>query len=385
MFYSQTNTLSLKGLLYIYYRYLQKRDQQRDIFYQEVSDYFNTKNVLDFNLARSAFAHIVITQKIKKILMPAFLCSIFEDVLIQKKIKPVFVDIDIETLNIDVLKTQEAMTQDVDAILAVHTFGNPCDLSALIDLKEDYNALLIEDCAHALGAKYKGKLVGTFGDFSIFSMYKYFPTIAGGFLISKNSLTDVKYEKEAFNLKNLLRLLYIIDIFHPIIFRLKESFKNRRLVYESGSMRKAPIERCSDFDLAIFNYFFKTLEEQVSGRNRVGRLFDQKIYSDKIIKQKILTDNISSRQSYPLIVKVPEARDHILKKLRKKGIMADKTWHDAIIFSSRVRRTFKVNVSNYPNAVSAANGIITLPIHSNYNKKDVDFITNNINKELRRL
>jgi dTDP-4-amino-4,6-dideoxygalactose transaminase len=383
MFYSQVNTLPLKKLLYIYYLYLRKRGEQRDIFYRTVGSYFNSGNVYDFNLARSAFEHIVITQKIRKIIMPAFLCTIFDDILIRRRVKPIFVDVDLKTLNIHVPEVQEAMSRGVDAILAVHTFGNPCDISALVDLKEDYSALLIEDCAHSLGAKYKGRAVGTFGDFSIFSMYKYFPTISGGFLISRSSLTGAEYEKEKFNLKKLIRLVYITETFHPIMFRLKE-FSGGELVRSSGS-RKAHIKKCSDMDVTIFNYFFKSIEEQVAGRNRVAKLFDTKISSNNVVKQKILKGSVSSRQSYPLIVKVPEARDYILKKLRKRGIMADRTWHDAIIFSPVIKRAYKVDSLRYPKAVSAARGIITLPIHSNYDERDVDFIVNAVNQELAKL
>jgi len=389
-FYSQVNTFSLKDLLYVYYYYLRKKNQHRKIFYHTVIKYFNTPNILDFNLARNAFAYIVLTQKIKKIIMPAFLCSIFEKILIQKRIKPVFVDIDLETLNIDISKVQEAITRDIDAILAVHTFGNPCDLSALVDLKEDYNVMLIEDCAHALGARYKGKLVGTFGDFSIFSMYKCLPTMGGGFLISKKSFPPSKYKKETFTFKSFLRILYMTDSIHPILFKLKESslFKNKSLLRKSGSMRDSPIERCSDFNLAAFNYFFRTIEEEISGRNRIANLFNRQIEPNIIIKQKIKAGNISFRHSYPLIIEssnVRKHRDRIIKNLRKKGIMADKTWHDAIIFSSKIRNVFKVRPSDYENSVKAAKGIITLPIHSNYNEEDVRFISRSINEELRRL
>ena len=382
MFYSQVNTLPLKKLLYIYYLCLRKRDEQKDIFYRSVGSYFNSRNVYDFNLARSAFEHVIITQKIRKIIMPAFLCSIFDDILIQRRVKPVFIDVEPKTLNIHVPEVQEAISRDVDAILAVHTFGNPCDISALVDLKEDYNALLIEDCAHSLGAKYRGRAVGTFGDFSIFSMYKYLPTVSGGFLISKSSLAEGEYEKEKLNLKRLLRLIYIIEAFHPVVFRLKEFSGDGEGM---RSMKKTPIKKCSDIDVAIFNYFFKNIEEQVAGRNRVADLFDAKISSDNVIKQEILKGSVSSRQSYPLIVKAAEARDRVLKKLRKRGIMAERTWHDAIVFSPAIKRAYKVEPLEYPNTVNAARGIITLPVHSNYDEKDVDFIVNAVNIELAKL
>ena len=102
--------------------------------------------------------------------------------------KPVFVDIDPITLNIDVDKISEKLTPRTKAILPVHIAGAPCDMDALIDICEARNLVLIDDAAHAIPTDYKGRRIGSIGDLSVFSFYanKNLTTAEGG-MITTNS------------------------------------------------------------------------------------------------------------------------------------------------------------------------------------------------------
>jgi dTDP-4-amino-4,6-dideoxygalactose transaminase len=85
--------------------------------------------------------------------------------------RPVYVDIDDATFNIDPRGVERAITARTKAIVPVHLYGQPCDLDPLLDICRRHNLVLIEDAAQAHGAKYKGKGVGTFGAASCFSFY----------------------------------------------------------------------------------------------------------------------------------------------------------------------------------------------------------------------
>ncbi len=87
--------------------------------------------------------------------------------------KPVFVDIDKDTFNIDVKEIEKAITPKTKAIIPVHLYGQPCDMDVIMDVAKRYNLLVIEDCCQAIGATYKGKVVGSIGDVGCFS---FFPT-----------------------------------------------------------------------------------------------------------------------------------------------------------------------------------------------------------------
>ena len=85
--------------------------------------------------------------------------------------KPVYVDIDDTSFNLDPSQVEKAITPRTKAILPVHLYGHPCDMDALLDISKKHNLPLVEDAAQAHGAKYKGRPVGTFGEISCFSFY----------------------------------------------------------------------------------------------------------------------------------------------------------------------------------------------------------------------
>lgn len=84
---------------------------------------------------------------------------------------PVFVEPDIQTYNIDPAKIEEKITAKTRAIMPVHLYGQPCDMDPIMAIAKKYNLYVIEDCAQAHGATYKGKVIGSFGDGAGFSFY----------------------------------------------------------------------------------------------------------------------------------------------------------------------------------------------------------------------
>ena len=91
--------------------------------------------------------------------------------IIQNGLVPVFVDVQIPTYNIDPAKLEAALSERTRAVVIAHTLGNPFDLDAVTDFVKRHNLWLIEDCCDALGAVYRGRKVGTFGDFATVSFY----------------------------------------------------------------------------------------------------------------------------------------------------------------------------------------------------------------------
>lgn len=84
---------------------------------------------------------------------------------------PVFVDIDKDTFNLDASKLEAAITPKTKAIIPVHLYGQPCDMDTIMSVAKKHNLHVIEDCCQAVGALYKGKMVGTFGEFGCLSFY----------------------------------------------------------------------------------------------------------------------------------------------------------------------------------------------------------------------
>ncbi|MBR1619621.1 DegT/DnrJ/EryC1/StrS family aminotransferase [bacterium] len=103
--------------------------------------------------------------------------------------KPVFVDINPDTFNIDPKEIEKAITPKTKAIIPVHLYGQPCDMDAIMDIAHRHNLRVVEDCCQAIGALYKGKMVGTFGDIGCYSFYptKNLGTMGDGGLCTVNS------------------------------------------------------------------------------------------------------------------------------------------------------------------------------------------------------
>lgn len=109
---------------------------------------------------------------------------------IQHGLTPVFIDAELDTLNIDASKIEKAITKKTKLIMIAHTLGKPFNLDKIMKLVKKYHLWLIEDCCDALGSKYDGKLVGTFGDIATFSFYPAHQMTMGegGAVITNNSL-----------------------------------------------------------------------------------------------------------------------------------------------------------------------------------------------------
>ncbi|MCK4781668.1 lipopolysaccharide biosynthesis protein RfbH [Candidatus Parcubacteria bacterium] len=109
--------------------------------------------------------------------------------IIQNGCIPVFLDIDLETLNVDLSKIEKAITKKTKVIFLAHNLGNPFDLKTVIRIAKKYNLFVIEDACDALGSTYDHQLVGTFGDISTFSFYPahHITMGEGGALITRNS------------------------------------------------------------------------------------------------------------------------------------------------------------------------------------------------------
>ena len=112
--------------------------------------------------------------------------------------KPILVDIDVKSLNIDPLEIEKKITKKTKAIIIVHFAGMPCDVEKILKITKKYNIKLIEDCAHSIETKYNGLHVGNFGFVGCFSFYanKIITTAGeGGMIICKNQKLDTYFKK----------------------------------------------------------------------------------------------------------------------------------------------------------------------------------------------
>lgn len=154
--------------------------------------YVQSSNIFLFWKGRVALYAILEAIGLKEgdeVILPAFTCVVAVNPIIYLGAKPVYVDIDPMTYNIDVSKIEGKITEKTKVIMAQNTFGLAPDIDSIFEVANKYNLRVIEDCAHGFGGFYKGSPNGTIADASFFSSQwnKPFSTGLGGFAITKNS------------------------------------------------------------------------------------------------------------------------------------------------------------------------------------------------------
>jgi perosamine synthetase len=136
-----------------------------------------------------------------EVIMPSFTMISCAQSLINKGIKPVLLDSDLRTFNVDVETIEEKITPKTKAIMIVHIYGLTVDVNPILNLAKKYNLKIIEDAAEVIGQTYRGMQCGSFGDVSTFSFYpnKHITTGEGGMVLCDDKLLDEK----AKNFRNL--------------------------------------------------------------------------------------------------------------------------------------------------------------------------------------
>src|SRR3989344_6809428 len=138
---------------------------------QWFKNYFNTNFAISFNSGRSALLAILTCLQLpagSQGLTQAFTCVAVPNSIIWAGLRPIFVDID-KSLNINVADAQKKITAKTKVLILQHTFGIPANIEKIADFCRKNKLIMIEDCAHALGASYQAKQLGTFGDAAFFS------------------------------------------------------------------------------------------------------------------------------------------------------------------------------------------------------------------------
>jgi perosamine synthetase len=210
---------------------------------------------------------------------------------------PVLVDIEPDTWNMDI--TKALINPNTRAILAVHIYGHPCDMDVLTALAKKHNLLLIEDCAEALGSKYKNQPVGIFGDAATFSFFgnKTITTGEGGMVVFKDETVANR----------------------AAMLRDHGMEKNRRYWHAEVGYNY----RLTNLQAAIGVAQFERLDEFVAARRMIADTYNQALAQLKYFQLPVERDGtFNSYWLYTFMVKdsAPFTRDDLIKHLSLKGV-----------------------------------------------------------------
>lgn len=245
------------------------------------------------------------------VIVPALAWSTTVWPLVQCGLVPIIVDIDPQTLNIDIERARDALTDnDAPAIMLVHVYGNPCDLAGIQELISSHGPMaLIEDCCEALGAMTRGRPVGSFGDAATFSFYfsHHISTIEGGVVVTPDP--DVAERMRIIRAHGWLRdcRQHTPDYGTDPRFTFVDAGYNLRLTEMQAAMGLVQLPRLSDF---------------VAIRRRIARALQAVFEPIPWLRVQRELHGASSWFGFPLIVaeNAPMAAAELRARLEAAGI-----------------------------------------------------------------
>jgi len=276
-----------------------------------------------------------------------------------------FVDIN-ENYLIDVKKIEKLITNKTKAIIPVHLYGLSCDMDSICKLARKYNLKVIEDCAQAQGAKYKGKNVGTFGDAGCFSFYptKILGAYGDGGFISTNSF-------------NLLKKVRRIRFYGIEQNDYKNPFNKKYFSNEHGIN-----SRLDEIQSTILNIKLSKVNLWIKKRSKLA-----KIYSRELKKTSLLLPSVPKglKHVFHLYVVFHKKREIIIKKLKKNGIKVNINYPFPIHKMKAYKKNKNVTFKNLTNTENFSKGIFSLPLYPELDEKKILKITKIIKKTLKVL
>jgi len=322
---------------------------------KKLSEYFGVKNILAVTNGTLAMQLIFKVLNLKgEVITTPFTFAATTNALIWEGLTPVFADIDPETFNIDPIQVEKMITPKTTAILAVHVYGDACDIEGLQKIADNHGIKLIYDAAHTFGSEYKGRSLVSYGDAATLSFHaaKVFNTIEGGAIVVKD---DEVFEK--------LKILRNFGI------------KNEEEVVYPGINAKMN-EFCAAMGLCNFDQ----VDNAIKKRKEVYDYYIKLLIGVPVHFKK----NANSKRNYsyfPILFESKCKRDEIYKELIKNDIKSRKYFYpltsDSTFFNNQG------NKASVPIAHSVSDTVLCLPIYPDLElemvKKIVDIIKQRTN------
>ena len=267
-------------------------------------------------------------------------------------IKPVFVDVDSATGNLDPDKIEAAITPKTTSIMPVHVYGTPCDTERIKEIADKYGLKVIYDAAHAFGVKKDGESILNAGDLSTLSFHatKVYNTIEGGALV----MHDAETKKRIDYLKNF-------------------GFAGETTVVAPGINSKMDEIRAA---YGLLN--LKQVDAAIAARKRVALRYREALKDVDGIKffhdQPTITHNYSY---FPIFVdaeKYGMTRDELYFKMREQNVLGRRYFYPLISDFSTYRGLETARPENLPNARKMADSVICLPMYHDLKDEDIEKI-----------
>lgn len=278
--------------------------------------------------------------------------------LLYERVKPVFVDIEKTTFNLDPDKIKTAITKKTKAILVVHMFGQPANMDEILKIAKDYNLRVIEDACESIGSFYKRKMAGTLGDIGVYAFYpnKQMTTGEGGMIVTDK--------------KNL----------HELCCSMRNQGRNKKvdwLVHE----RLGYNYRMDEMSAALGTSQIKKLDWMIEQKKKIAILYNQKLSSiPSLVLPSVGKKRIHSWFVY--VIRVTNGkRDELMNQLAKKNIHT-RPYVPVIHLQPFMKKMFGFQKGDFPIAEEIASQTLALPFYIGLRKNDIQYVADKIKSVL---
>lgn len=276
------------------------------------------------------------------------------------KAKPIFIDINPRTYNINPNLIEDKITDKTKAIIPVHTFGQPAEMDRILEIAKKYNLKVIEDAACAFGAKYKNNYAGTIGDIGCFSFHarKGITTGEGGMVVTNN--------------KNLADIIRNLSVFGASAW---DREKSKKFTIPEFSIVGYNY-KMSDVTAAIGVAQLRKLGKIIERKRELANYWNEKLQEIDFIESPYVSENVDHvYQSYVALVDKRINRNGIIEKLLKKGIQTQ-----IGTYASHIQPVYNSN-NRCPTSLDVFNRSLALPIYYQMKEKDIDLVVESLKEE----
>lgn len=315
----------------------------------QLLEYLKVPNITLFTNGHLALECIIASLDIKgEVITTPFTFASTTHAIVRNGLKPVFCDINPYDYTIDVEKIESLITDKTSAIIPVHVFGNVCDVKKIEEIAKRHNLKIIYDAAHTFGVTVNGQGIGAFGDASMFSFHatKVFNTIEGGAVTYNDS-----------SKKQILNDLKNFGITGP-----------ENVEYVGGNAKM------NEFQAAMGICNLRHVKNEIAKRKKV---FDRYITNlSGLTGIKLLEEQPGIERNYayfPVVFdKYKLTRDQVFEKLKEDNIIARKYFYPLTNDFDCYKNLY--DIEKTPVAKYIAERVLTLPLYSDLDLKDVDRI-----------
>lgn len=325
---------------------------QVEMFEKEFADFCKTKYCVGVNSGTSGLYLSLLAcnvgEKDEVITVPnSFIATAIA--ISQAGAKPVFVDVDENSFNIDVNKIEEKITSKTRVIIPVHLFGQAANMDEILSIAKKYKLKVIEDACQAHGAEYKDKKVGSIGDIGCFSFY---PTKnLGAYGDSGAVVTDNK------------------EIFEKLL-QLRNYGEKKKYYHESIGFN----ERLDSMQAAFLRVKLKYLDKWNEKRRSNAKMYNKLLRNSDVILPKELPN---VKHVYHLYVIRTNRRDALKNYLNEKGILTV-IHYPVPIHLQYVYKDLKLGHGTYPVTEKLAKEILSLPMYPELSREEIKYVTDTI-------